>query len=185
MGKRGSPGSLSKKDEVHCQTAPCACSSSAPTVFTAFSHSGSVGRRFPPSARTPPPRGTRRAAPARPRGPSGRCDPSVDELRVLRIRHERAVDTERRQSTTCAGRSLSYAQGSVRAQRERPARNEDVAARRRPAGSRRGRQARRGRASASSSRRAGARAARPCRRGSRRRASSGSRSSTCSRTSET
>ena len=46
-GKARKPGYLSKKDEVYCQTAPCACSSSAPTVFTAFSHSGSVGRRFP------------------------------------------------------------------------------------------------------------------------------------------
>ena len=44
-GTERKPGYPSKCDDVHCQTAPVACSSRA--VFAAFSHSASVGRRLP------------------------------------------------------------------------------------------------------------------------------------------
>jgi hypothetical protein len=54
----------------------------------------------------------------------------LDELGVLRVRHQCTVDLERRQVDDVRRPLVVVCPRVIRAQRERPARNEDVAARR-------------------------------------------------------
>ena len=165
VGERAEAGIAPEGDDVHCQTAPFACSSTSRPSRPSPTPARSAGASRP-SGRKPPPRRRRRGRPAARRRLGEFVAPlGSNSAYWAFVTSPRSIQNDGN-STSCAGRSLSYAQRSVEPSVNGPA-DQDVTARLDLAGLASEPGARRAPGSARSSRRAEARAGRPSRRGTR------------------